>query len=661
MDSIQKVMSSALGKISDENYEQTLAFYRFWFEIGQIHHQIPSDLVFNTVLDSRAEISTAPSDDRLTHPDARLILRFASNAESDRTLAPHSVGLQSRLHTRILKEFFGGNMELVRTTETASLEGPAEYFHANTNLIAHLINFGYVEEETIRNRILQSLIDHPLKLRDHQADALITLFKLAGPTFEAYVDPSVIDRCFKFLNAHRHPFWKWQLLHVRALRMAKGGHQAKTIFQEVVALRKHGWSSLPPPPVFTTGGPTPTGANQRDPAATPVITSLGLPSRAPAPQIPQSPPLEQVVTPEPGTTPGSPVPQSPSISIATLSDFTIADTFDDEPPLDPTAIHPHDTFYLEDGNVEVLCDNILFRVYTGVFPFHSPVLGQMFTRTNLATAESPNGCPRILSLDTATDFATLLKIVYLPEYATQPPCQWVVLLTICILRFPERNKVPDFATFSSMLRMTAKYEMPAVQSKLLDIVRNAYPETFEGLDSSKALGESVFGGPAPHPNAVLNLFIRQELRSALPMAYYMAARRGLDSLMDSRLLRNATLPPGILQVTIKGLLTLREVELKETHRLIFGSKDSRSCSQAGCPSPEATGPRISEAHQKVVDRITDSVRSGTNILQVLSLREVCGSDCFGFCEFCVEGWEVGHADARKNAWAMLPDVFGLRG
>ena len=223
-------MSSALGKISDENYEQTFAFYRFWFEIGQIHYQIPSDLVFNTILDSRAETSMTPSDDRLTYPAARLILRFASNAESDHTLAPHSARLQCRLRTRILKEFFSGNMELVRTAETDSLEGSAEYFHANTNLIAHLTNLGYVEEETIRNRLLQSLIDHPLKLRDHQADALIILLKLAGTTFEAYVDPLVIDRCFKLLDDHRHPFWKWRLLQVRALRVVKGGHQAQTSF-----------------------------------------------------------------------------------------------------------------------------------------------------------------------------------------------------------------------------------------------------------------------------------------------------------------------------------------------------------------------------------------------------------------------------------------------
>jgi hypothetical protein len=128
--------------------------------------------------------------------------------------------------------------------------------------------------------------------------------------------------------------------------------------------------------------------------------------------------------------PASPVTQSPSISIATLSDFTIADTSDgespidaaiadvsdDEPPIDdPTATAPHETFYLQDGNVEVLCRNTLFRIHTSILSFHSPALRRMFAQTSLDMAESPNGCPRILSSDIATDFATLLKIIYLPE------------------------------------------------------------------------------------------------------------------------------------------------------------------------------------------------------------------------------------------------------
>ena len=98
-----------------------------------------------------------------------------------------------------------------------------------------------------------------------------------------------------------------------------------------------------------------------------------------------------------------------------MSDFTIADNLDDELILEPETITPHDTFYLEDGGVEVVCGKILFRIHSSILSFHSPVLRKMFSPTNLAAAESPNGCPRIVSSDTPLDFATLLKIVYLPE------------------------------------------------------------------------------------------------------------------------------------------------------------------------------------------------------------------------------------------------------
>jgi len=215
--------------------------------------------------------------------------------------------------------------------------------------------------------------------------------------------------------------------------------------------------------------------------------------------------------------------------------------------------------------------------------------------------------------------------------------------------------VPDFATFSSLLRIAAKYELPAVRSQLLEVVRDGYPETFEGLVPSKPLGERIFSGRTPHPNEVLNLFVQQKLTSALPMAYYMAARRGLRSLMNTP--ASARLPPETLQVAVEGLIALREMELKESHRLICGSPTSRTCFSPSCASPRTVELRASDVRHEVADRI---VGSGTKILQVLSLSDVCGGDGHEFCENCVEWWERGHAEVRKKAWAALPGVFGLR-
>ncbi|KAF9646041.1 hypothetical protein BDM02DRAFT_3189166 [Thelephora ganbajun] len=622
MGGIQNCLGSVIARLSDKNYEQSLAFYRFWFEVGHTYSQIPSDQIFDAIWNNRLSSGLDPErDGKLIHPTAHLIVRFAGDAELDHLLAPHSAGLQSRLCARSLRQFFEENPSIVRLKDQGY--SGCGNIAADTNLIAHWANVGYVAETAIRDHILQSLISYS-KLYDHQADALIILFKLAGATFEAYADPSVVDRCFEFLKKH----------------YSNNKYKGKLV-QEVAELRERGWEGLPPPPVFTTGIPKPTGANQNDPAATPIVMPLGLPSGDPEPQIPQPPPPESAASPETETIPGSPVTQSPSISIATLSDFTTADTSDDESPTDLTTITSHGTFYFEDGNIEVLCGTTLFRVHTSILSLHSPTLRRTFAQTTLATAESPNGCPRILSSDTSADFATLLKVIYLPG-------------------FPERGKVPDFTTFSSLLRITTKYEMPTVRSQLLEVVRDAYPETFEGLDPSKALGESVFGGQIPHPNAALNLFVQQKLTSVLPMAYYMAARRGLDSLMDTGLPASARLPPEILHIAIKGLTALREMELKEIRRLVFGSKLSYFRSQSSCPSCGAAGPRVLEVHQKVVDRIMDSSRSGTKVLQVLSFRDVCGGDLLGFCNSYVEGLEAGHAEMRRKAWTVLPDVFGLK-
>ena len=100
----------------------------------------------------------------------------------------------------------------------------------------------------------------------------------------------------------------------------------------MIQLREQSWEGLPPPPVFTTNRSEQAGTGQEGPIATPVTTSLGLPNIDTEPQAPLSPPLEPVIAPETETTP--PATQSPSISIASLSDFTIADASDDELPTD---------------------------------------------------------------------------------------------------------------------------------------------------------------------------------------------------------------------------------------------------------------------------------------------------------------------------------------
>ena len=238
MANIGRGLDSVVARLSDQNYAQSLAFYHLWFDIGQTYHQIPSDRIFDTIWSNRGSSSAInPSDGKLIHSGAHLILRFASDVESDHILAPHAIGLQSRLCARSLQEFFNTNMGAAESYLNSSMNNN---FFAEANLIAHWTNLGYVEEAAIRNHILQSLASHQ-KLYDHQADALVILFKIAGATFEAYVDPSVVDRCFDLLKHHKYfnpneGDWRYASqaesyaktrrgqLEVRAGHVVKGGH-----------------------------------------------------------------------------------------------------------------------------------------------------------------------------------------------------------------------------------------------------------------------------------------------------------------------------------------------------------------------------------------------------------------------------------------------------
>lgn len=214
---IENALSSVVDNITDQNYNQSLACFRFWIKTGQTYCQPVLDdplepgysrTLSDHILDAisgREGTPIAPGRNTrgalpLVHPIAHLILRLARDIESDHLLAPHDEGFRSRLSARVLMEFFKNNLTLVRGD---GYPNRTRSFRTNTNLIAHCINLGHVEEDAIRNHIIQSLIAHPT-LYAHQVDALIVLFKLAGATFEAYTDPSVVDRCFDLLKDYNY-------------------------------------------------------------------------------------------------------------------------------------------------------------------------------------------------------------------------------------------------------------------------------------------------------------------------------------------------------------------------------------------------------------------------------------------------------------------------
>jgi len=199
MQTVGEALGLVAGELSDQNYAQSLEFYRFWLGADQTYIQVPSDQIFDAIWNNRVPGSLAsPGYGQIIHSAAHLISRFARDAESDHILAPYNSELRSRLSTRSLQEFSSNNLMVARYGRDA-----VGAFYADTNLVAHWANLGFMEEAAIRDHILQSLISRP-KLCDHQADALIILLKLAGATFGAYAGSSVVDRCFELLKGHSY-------------------------------------------------------------------------------------------------------------------------------------------------------------------------------------------------------------------------------------------------------------------------------------------------------------------------------------------------------------------------------------------------------------------------------------------------------------------------
>ena len=112
---------------------------------------------------------------------------------------------------------------------------------------------------------------------------------------------------------------------------------------------------------------------------------------------------------------------SPTSSISTMSDLTPTEidggTGEDDGEGMATR---HGTFYLEDGNVEVVCGHTTFRIHSPIVSFSSPKLRDMLSPSSLLNAQMPYGCPRIVCEDSAEDFAVLLKMIYTPGCVSLP-------------------------------------------------------------------------------------------------------------------------------------------------------------------------------------------------------------------------------------------------
>jgi len=197
--------------------------------------------------------------------------------------------------------------------------------------------------------------------------------------------------------------------------------------------------------------------------------------------------------------------------------------------------------------------------------------------------------------------------------------------------------------------MATKYGFSDVRDQLLDSIKGAYPTKWEDPGAGNVVGENVFGLPIPHPNAVLNVFMEQGVKPALPFAAYRAALGGFSSLTSDK--PGTVLPRLALASTIYGMEMIR-ARLARLAHLVVCEMTLGECHDNTCAVNVNSNParlRIG-ALNKIYDTMVKGGK-GDALFSRLPENVVCVN--------CAKTPEQAYHCWCEMIWKELPHVFGV--
>jgi hypothetical protein len=302
-------------------------------------------------------------------------------------------------------------------------------FPRAASFVGHLIECGLLSHDLVRRHLIKPLTAHH-GYDNSRACAIYQLFTVAGKTLlQGLLEPGDVQVCFETLDACRRGIGGFDVakLNVRCDSRPNASHYDLTCRKELREIHAAWLQRKEEERRDVVETEEEDGAAAEVPAEieTPVaFVPQDLPIAAIDVDIPSS--ILQAIElpsilrntesfPEAYVGIQTGTPSSPTLSISTISDLTPSELDEDigEGNGEQTFDH-HESFYLEDGNVEIVCGHVLFRVHSPTISFSSPKLRDILSHSALLHAPMPEGCPRITVTDTAQDFAVLLKMIYTP-------------------------------------------------------------------------------------------------------------------------------------------------------------------------------------------------------------------------------------------------------
>jgi len=197
--------------------------------------------------------------------------------------------------------------------------------------------------------------------------------------------------------------------------------------------------------------------------------------------------------------------------------------------------------------------------------------------------------------------------------------------------------------------MATKYGFSDIREALVEDLKGAYPTKWENFGAARILGEDVFGSPKPHPNAVLNLFLEQDVKFALPFAAYRATTGGIPDLVSDK--PGTVLPRLTLASIIHGMGAMKRAIILSVYAIVHVG-DLGVCPDRSCVLN--IGINSTAARRGALNKIFNVMVKGgeANVLSPPSFGGIV-------CTSCARELEKAYLDRCKEfVWAVLPSLFG---
>lgn len=189
-----------------------------------------------------------------------------------------------------------------------------------------------------------------------------------------------------------------------------------------------------------------------------------------------------------------------------------------------------------------------------------------------------------------------------------------------------------------------KYEMEGIRKILIHRIQKHYPvrmSDYEQIMKEPGTAAAAAFTLSPHPNEVLKLFWECDVQHCLPVAFYEATVRGVNSLSSSS--PNVSLPSQILPRAVKALGSCNSKVADHVRSALEPVRNCRKCASRSFVGVEHALLPIK------VDLSVSPLRDPHSKPEIIA----------ALCETCAAEFLSEDRAFKCAFWSELPEMFGL--